>query len=88
MAVEVIVDEPIRVLVRTLRSGKIVPTSFIWRDRSHYVGDVGRQWEERIDGKSIRCFLIKSVNNETYEVHWDPAGDQWTIHRAWLANVA
>jgi hypothetical protein len=88
MAVEVIVDEPIRVLVRTLPAGKLVPTSFVWRDRSHYVQDVGRQWEERIEGKSIRCFLLKTVNNETYEVHWDPAGDQWYIHRAWLSNIA
>ncbi len=87
MTVELVVDEPIRVLVRTLPSGKIVPTSFIWRDQTRYVGDVGRQWEERVDGKSVRCFLIKTVNQETYEVRWDPAADDWRIHRAWVRNV-
>lgn len=87
MTVEVIVEEPIRVLIRTLPSGKLVPTSFVWRDRTRYVGDVGRQWEERIEGKSIRAFLVKTVDNDTYEIHWDPAGDEWRIHRAWLQNV-
>ncbi len=87
MAIEVIVDESIRVLIRALPSGKIAPTSFVWRDKTRYVGDVGRQWEERIAGKSIRCFLIKAVDSSTYELHWDPAGDVWTVHRAWLQNT-
>ncbi|MBI1296383.1 hypothetical protein GC175_15630 [bacterium] len=87
MTVELMVDEPVRVLVRMLPNGKIVPTSFVWRDRTRYVGDVGRQWEERVDGKSVRCFLIKNVQNETYELRWDPAGDDWRIYRAWMHNV-
>lgn len=87
MSVEVIVDEPIRVLVRTLPSGKIVPTSFVWRDRTRYVSDAGRQWEERVEGKHVRCFLVKSVDNTTYELHWDPAGDEWRVHRAWLETI-
>lgn len=87
MAVEVIVDEPIQVLVRTLPSGKVVPTSFVWRDRTRYVSDVGRQWEERVEGKSVRAFLVKAVNGDTYEVRWDPAGDAWSLHRAWLQNM-
>lgn len=81
---EVLVDEPVRMLVRTLSTGQIVPTSFIWRDKTRYVADVGRQWEERVAGKSVRCFMIKAVDNSTFEVRWDPAGDAWTIHRAWL----
>lgn len=87
MTVELMVDEPVRVLVRMLPNGKVVPTSFIWRDRTRYVGDLGREWEERVGGKSVRCFLIKSVENETYELRWDPAGDDWRIYRAWVRNV-
>lgn len=87
MSVEVLVDEPVRVLVRMQPSGKILPTSFVWRDQTRYVGDVGRQWEERVAGKSLRCFLVKGVDNSTYELRWDPAGDEWTLHRAWLQNI-
>jgi hypothetical protein len=88
MAAQVIVNEPVQVLVRMLPSGKIVPTSFVWRDRSRYVSDAGRQWEERVEGKSVRCFLVKTVDNDTYELRWDPAADTWSIHRAWLQNLA
>lgn len=87
MTVAVIVNEPVRVLVRTLPNGSIRPTSFVWRDRTRYVADVGRQWEERVEGKSLRCFLVKGVDNSTYELRWDPAGDVWTLHRAWLDNL-
>jgi hypothetical protein len=87
MAAEVIVNEPVQVLVRMMPSGKIVPTSFVWRDRTRYVSDAGRQWEERVEGKSVRSFLIKTVDNDTYELRWDPAGDDWSIHRAWLQNL-
>lgn len=88
MNFEVVVDEAVQVLVRTLPSGKLLPTSFVWRDRTRYVADVGRQWEERIGGEQIRCFLVKTVDNSTYELHWHPAGDQWRIHRAWMQNLA
>ncbi len=83
----VAVDEPIRMRARTLPSGKIVPTSFIWRDQTRYVADVGRQWQERVDGKSLRCFLVQAVDQSTYEVRWDPAEDVWSLHRAWILNL-
>ncbi len=88
MAREVIVDEPINILVRALPTGQIQPTSFLWRDRNRYVSDVGRQWEERVEGRSLRCFLVQTVDNNTFELRWDPAGDAWTIHRAWLVDLA
>ncbi len=87
MRTEVLVDEPIRVLTRTLPSGQIVPTSFVWRDRTRYVMDVGRQWEERVEGRAVRCYLVRTVDLDTYELRWDPAGDRWTVHRAWLSNL-
>jgi len=30
---------------------------------------------------------VKAVNGDTYEVRWDPAGDAWSVHRAWLQNM-
>ncbi len=87
MPSEVLIDEPIDVLVRVMPNGSIHPTSFLWRDRTRYVADIGRQWEERVGGKSLRCFLIMTVDNNSYELRWDPAGDQWTVHRGWLRDL-
>jgi hypothetical protein len=87
MPSEVLIDEPIDVLVRVMPNGSVRPTSFLWRDRTRYVADVGRQWEERVDGKSLRCFMIMAVDNNSYELRWDPAGDRWTVYRAWLRDL-
>jgi len=87
MTREVLVNEPINALVRMLPNGEIRPTSFLWRDKTRYVGDVGRHWEERIQGKTVRCYLIQTVDNNTFELRWDPADDAWTVHRAWLRDV-
>lgn len=84
MIQEVLVDEAIEMLYRVTSSGEMLPTSFIWRDRTRYVAAVGRQWEERIDGKTYRCYLIQSVDNNTFEARWDPVENLWTLHRAWL----
>lgn len=88
MPSEVLIDEPADVLVRTLANGEIRPTSFLWRDRTRYVSDVGRQWEERVAGRTLRCFLVMTVDGNTYELRWDPAGNQWTVHRGWLRDLA
>ncbi|MEZ4559460.1 MAG: hypothetical protein R2854_24000 [Caldilineaceae bacterium] len=37
-------------------SGEIRPTSFLWRNKTRYVGDIGRTWEERVDGRTLRCY--------------------------------
>ena len=87
MTKEVYVNEQVDVLVRMLPSGSIRPTSFLWRGKTRYVGDVGRQWEERVEGKSIRCFLVRGVDSSSYELRWDPAGDSWSVYRAWLPGL-
>jgi hypothetical protein len=88
MAAEVLVNEKADVLIRVLRDGKILPTSFLWRDRTRYVSDVGRTWEERVEGRSLRCYLVKTVDANIYELRWEPAGDEWSVHRAWLRDLA
>ncbi len=87
MTREVLVNEPIKALVRMMPSGEIRPTSFLWRDKTRYVSDLGRHWEERVAGKTIRCFLLQTVDNDTYELRWDPGDNAWTVHRAWLRDI-
>ncbi len=87
MASEVFVNEPISALVRMLPNGEIRPTSFLWRDKTRYVSDLGRRWEERVAGKTFRCFLLQTVDSDTYELRWDPADDVWMVHRAWLRDL-
>lgn len=84
---EVFVDEDVRVLWRVLASGAIRPTSFIWRDKTRYVDQLGRTWEERTEGKTVRCYMIHAVDGETFELRWDPAADVWQVHRAWIKQA-
>lgn len=85
---EVLVNEPVDALVRMMPNGEVRPTSFLWRNKTRYVSDLGRQWEERVEGRSLRCFLLKTVEDETYELRWEPGENQWSIHRAWLRDLA
>lgn len=87
MTQEVFVNEEVNVLVRVLSSGSIQPTSFLWRGKNRYVSTAGRQWEERVDGRTLRCYLVQAVDNSSYELRWAPAADRWTVHRAWLVNM-
>ena len=84
---EVIVDEEVRMLWRVLQNGEIRPTSFVWRDKTCYVDQVGRYWEERTGGQTLRYWLIQAVDGQTYEVRWNPADDVWSIHRAWIKQA-
>lgn len=87
MVREVVVEEPINTLVRVLPDGTIRPTSFLWRDRTRYVNNIGRQWEERQGGKTVRHYLIQAVDNNTYEICLDVTTDEWSMQRAWLRDV-
>ena len=87
MMKEVLVDEPVDALIRVMPNGDVRPTSFVWRDRTRYVGDIGRSWEERVDGKLVRCYLIQSVDKNTFELHWDAGENAWTLHRVWLRDL-
>ena len=84
---EVLVNETVSALVRVLPNGDVRPTSFLWRDRTRYVNHVGRQWEERVAGQSLRCYLVQTVDNNTYELRWEAGNNTWSIHRAWLREL-
>ena len=87
MVREVVVNEPVNTLWRVLPNGDIRPTSFIWRDKTRYVADVGRMWEERVGGRTLRCYLIQAADTNTFELRWDAAAAVWEIHRAWLRDA-
>jgi hypothetical protein len=87
MASEVLVNEEVDVLVRVMADGSVRPTSFLWRNRTRYVSELGRNWEERVEGRTVRVYLVQTVDNNTYELRYDPAADRWTIHRAWLRDL-
>lgn len=86
MTSEVLVNEPIELLYRVMPDGQIHPTSFVWRHETRYVNHIGRTWEERVQGTTLRCFLIQAVDGTTFEVRFDPGQDSWTLHRAWLRD--
>lgn len=81
---ELLVNETISTLVRVTPAGEVRPTSFVWRDRTRYVDTIGRMWEERVEGRTLRCYMIQAVDGSTFELRWNPDGNQWTLHRAWL----
>lgn len=87
MVREVLVNEPVNTLWRVLPNGEIRPTSFIWRDKTNYVAEVGRMWEERVGGRTLRCYLIQAADTSTFELRWDAAAAVWEIHRAWLRDA-
>jgi len=87
MNTEVLVEEAVDTLIRVMPNGNVRPTSFIWRDRTRYVADIGREWEERVAGKLVHCYLIQTVDGNTFELHWDAGENRWTLHRAWLRDL-
>ena len=86
MSRQVAVEEVIAVAVRVLPSGKIVPKSFKWQGRTFYVAALGRQWDERMDGKRFRCFLVQTQERSSFELRWDAAEDEWVLYQAWIAD--
>ncbi len=83
MALPEFVDEPIFVQARFLPDGRIEPTAFIWRDRTRYIADWGRQWPEEVDGQVWQCYLVRTPNQETFELRLNRPAGQWILHRLW-----
>ncbi len=75
--------EPVLVQARFLPDGAVQPTAFIWRDRTRYIGDWGRQWQEEADGIVWRCYLVRTPASETFELRYAPAEGKWVLWRAW-----
>ena len=84
MALPEFVNEPIPAQARFLPDGHIQPTAFIWRDRTRYIADHGREWEEAADGVAWRCYLVRTPTGETFELRCALAEGRWILSRAWL----
>ena len=57
MSVPEFINEPILVQACFLPDGRVLPTAFIWRERTRHIADHGRQWEETVDDTAWRCYL-------------------------------
>ncbi|MDE0141015.1 MAG: hypothetical protein OXI80_03435 [Caldilineaceae bacterium] len=84
MGQQVAIDEPVRVRVRSLPTGKIAPGSFEWQGRTYSIVALGRQWDEMVEGRLVRSFLVQTSGQNSFELRWDPVEDEWVLHRGWL----
>jgi hypothetical protein len=88
MSVPEFINEPILVQARFLPDGRVLPTAFIWRERTRYIADHGRQWEETVDDTTWRCYLTRTPTGETFELRCALAEGRWVIYRMWSRAAA
>lgn len=77
------VGEPVFVQARFLPDGRIHPTAFIWRGRTRYIADIGRQWQEEAEGTTWHCYLVSTPTAEAFELRLAPSEGRWILARAW-----
>ncbi len=87
MSVPEFINEPILVQARFLADGGVQPTAFIWRNRTRYIADLGRQWAEPAGGVTWRCYLVRTPTQETFDLRYAPAEGRWVLARAWERTV-
>ena len=83
MSIPEFINEPILVQARFLPEGGVQPTAFIWRSRTRYVSDLGRQWQEDMGGYTWHCYLVRTPSGETFELRYAPAEGRWVAWKAW-----
>ena len=66
--------------------GSVRITSFALRDRSVWVTDTGRQWEEPSPRGLKRCVLVMSSDRSTFELCLDGADGLWHLRQMWRAR--
>jgi hypothetical protein len=88
MSIPKFINEPILVQARFLPDGQVLPTAFIWRQRTRYIADHGRHWEEVVEGIAWRCYLVRTPTSETFELRCALAEGRWVLYRAWGAARA
>ena len=80
-----LVDEPIMVQARFDAQGRVWPVAFVWRNRTRYITDWGREWVEEADADTpCRCFLVQTANGDTFELRLELKTLRWRLHRASL----
>jgi len=87
MGQQIAIAEPVRVKVRSLPTGKIAPRSFEWQGRTYSIVALGRQWDEMVEGRRVRSFLVQTPGQNSFELRWDPVEDEWVLHCGWLMDL-
>ncbi len=87
MSIPEFINEPILVQARFLPEGGVKPTAFIWRNRTRYVADLGRQWREDSGGNTWHCYLVHTPSGETFELRYAPADGRWVAWKAWRGTA-
>ena len=67
--------------------GALKVTSFAWRDRTVWVTDMGRQWEEPSPYGLKRCALVMNSDHATFELCLDGADGLWHLRQTWSSPV-
>ncbi len=83
MSLPEFINEPILVQARFLPEGRVQPTAFIWRERTRYIADWGREWREEAGGVAWRCYLVRTPSLQTFELRFAPAEGRWVAWRMW-----
>ncbi|MDH7485055.1 MAG: hypothetical protein QHJ81_02130 [Anaerolineae bacterium] len=79
------VDEPIVVQARFDAQGQVRPVAFVWRSRTRYITEWGRQWVEETGADAPRrCFLVQTASGDTFELQLELKTLRWWLHRACL----
>ena len=86
MSIPEFINEPILVQARFLPDGRVLPTAFIWRERTRYIADHGRQWEETVDDTTWRCYLTRTPTGETFELRCALSEGRWVLYRIWSSS--
>ncbi|HEX9115402.1 MAG TPA: hypothetical protein VGA61_04985 [Anaerolineae bacterium] len=80
------INEPVLVEARSLPDGSWRPLAFQWQGRHHQITELGRQWQEDVDGIVWRCFMIRTGDGSAFELCLDTAAGRWLLGRAWPAQ--
>lgn len=69
--------EPVEVVVRFDRQGKVLPQSFIWRQQEYMVTSMGRRWQDD-QGQHI---LVMTPDERVNELVYVPGEMRWYLKR-------
>lgn len=74
-------NAPISV-VAIFRNGKLLPHSFVWRDRTYLVQSVSFEHQQSQGKARVLIFSVNTKNN-MYEISFNTEQMLWRLERAW-----
>ncbi len=84
---ETYIDEPVTAQVRFAPGGAVQPVAFTWREHTHYLTGLGRQWTEQASGQEWRRFLAQTASGDTVDLRWNRQSNEWRLWRAWWRDA-